>query len=75
MLAGRRSGNDPLAEAAGAPHRALLDIEGEPMLLRVIRRLLGRDGLEHVIVNIDAPELVPKTVSYPSLSCTIASCI
>jgi len=58
VLAGRRSGNDPLAEAAGAPHRALLDIEGEPMLLRVIRRLLGRDGLEHVIVNIDAPELV-----------------
>ena len=58
MLAGRRSGNDPLAEAAGAPHRALLDIEDEPMLLRVVRRLLGRDGLERVIVNIDAPELV-----------------
>ena len=58
VLAGRRSGEDPLAEAAGAAHRALLDIEGEPMLLRVVRRLLTRPGLEHVLVNIDRPDLV-----------------
>lgn len=58
VLAGRRSAADPLAEAAGAPHRALLDIEGEPMLVRVVRRLLAREGLNRVIVNIDAPELL-----------------
>jgi GTP:adenosylcobinamide-phosphate guanylyltransferase len=58
VLAGRRSGADPLAEAAGAPHRALLEIGGEPMLLRVVRRLLGRPGLERVVVNIDRPDLL-----------------
>lgn len=66
VLAGRRSGDDPLARAAGAPHRALLEIEGEPMLLRVVRRLLARPGLERVIVNIDAPELleaIPEIVT------------
>ena len=28
------------------------------MLLRVVRRLLSRPGLEHVLVNIDRPDLV-----------------
>jgi len=58
VMAGRRSADDPLALAAGAPHRALLEIEGEPMLLRVVRRLLAQPGLERVLINIDAPELL-----------------
>lgn len=58
VLAGRRSGDDPLAAAARAPHRALLEIQGEPMLARVVRRLLDRDHVEHVWLNIDAPDLV-----------------
>jgi GTP:adenosylcobinamide-phosphate guanylyltransferase len=58
VLAGRRGGADPLAEATGAAHRALLEIEGEPMLLRVVRRLLSRPGLDRVLVNIDRPDLV-----------------
>lgn len=70
MLAGRRGGEDLLAEAAGAEHRALLDIEGEPMLLRVVRRLLGRAGLARVIVNIDAPELVGALSGWDALERT-----
>ncbi len=58
VLAGRRPGPDPLADAGGAAHRALLEIEGEPMLLRVVRRLLGRPGLARVVVNIDRPDLL-----------------
>jgi len=58
VLAGRRGTDDPLADADGAPHRALLDIEGEPMLLRVVGCLLARKGLDRVFVNIDAPELL-----------------
>ena len=57
VLAGRRQGADPLALATGAPHRALLEIEGEPMLLRVVERLLAWPTIEHVFVNIDAPDL------------------
>jgi GTP:adenosylcobinamide-phosphate guanylyltransferase len=67
VLAGRRPGEDFLALAAGASHRALLDIEGEPMLLRVIRCLLGRPSIERVLINIDAPELlesIPELVAY-----------
>ena len=60
VMAGRRSGDDPLARAAGAKHRALLEIEGEPMLLRVVRRLLARPGLERILINIDAPELLAE---------------
>lgn len=58
VLAGRRSPGDPLAAAAGAPHRALLDIEGEPMLARVARQLLAWPSVEQLIINIDAPELL-----------------
>lgn len=68
MLAGRRSGEDPLAEAAGAAHRALLDVGGEAMLLRVLRRLLARPGLVRVVVNIDAPELLPKEPGWDALA-------
>ncbi len=60
VLAGRRSAEDPLALAAGSKHRALLDIEGEPMLLRVVKRLLARPSLERVLINIDAPELLDE---------------
>lgn len=49
---------DALAEAAGAAHRALLEIEGEPMLLRVIEQLLAWPSIEHVLVNIDEPERI-----------------
>ena len=58
VLAGRRPGPDALASGDGAPHRALLDIEGEPMLVRVVRRLLGWPSVERVLVNIDRPELL-----------------
>ncbi len=58
VLAGRRPGPDALAAGDGAPHRALLDIEGEPMLVRVVRRLLGWPSVQRVLVNIDRPELL-----------------
>ena len=67
VLAGRRTVDDPLAAAAGAPHRALLDIEGEPMLLRVVRRLLARRTIERVLVNIDEPALLDAVAPLASL--------
>ena len=68
VLAGRRPGPDPLAEAAGAAHRALLDIEGEPMVLRVVRRLLARPGLDRVVVNIDRPDLLEALPGWSELA-------
>lgn len=58
VLAGRRPGVDALAAGDGAAHRALLDIEGEPMLVRVTRRLLDWPSIERVLINIDRPDLL-----------------
>ena len=49
VLAGRRPGVDALAAGDGAPHRALLDIAGEPMIVRVTRRLLDWPSIERVV--------------------------
>lgn len=60
VLAGRRSGDDPLAEAAGAPHRALLDIHGRPMLERVLRTLAATPCIREITVSIDTPWLLDR---------------
>lgn len=67
MLAGRRNADDPLAKAAGAPHRALLDIEGQPMLLRVVERLNAWPSIERILINIDAPALLSDFASLTAL--------
>ena len=65
ILAGRRGGQDVLAAAAGAPHRALLDVQGEPMLERVVRTLEETACIERVLVSIDAPDLL---MQFPGLA-------
>ena len=65
VLAGRRGGEDVLAAAAGAPHRALLDVQGEPMLERVVRTLEETACIERVLVSIDAPALL---MQHPGLA-------
>lgn len=53
VLAGRResAGEPPLA--AGATHRALLDVRGVPMLVRVLRALRGSPSVGQIAVSID----------------------
>jgi GTP:adenosylcobinamide-phosphate guanylyltransferase len=60
VLAGRRSAEDPLADAAGAEHRALLEVGGTPSLERVIDTLLGSGFVSRVVVSIDVPELLQR---------------
>jgi GTP:adenosylcobinamide-phosphate guanylyltransferase len=60
VLAGRRGPEDPFAEAAGAPHRALLDIHGTPMLERVLRTLIATPCIRQIIVSIDEPHLLER---------------
>ena len=68
MLAGRRGPRDALAEAHGVSHRALLPVDGVPMLLRVLRtfrilrilRLLkGAKGLRDLLMTM--------VLSFPAL--------
>ncbi len=65
VLAGRRDANDELAAATGAPHRAMLDVSGRPMLARVIATLSASSRISGVTVSIDAPDLLD---GYPELA-------
>ncbi len=58
MLAGRRGPDDPLARAAGAPHRALLDLGGQPMLERVVETLARTPAIASIAISIDEPDLL-----------------
>lgn len=55
ILAGSRSEGDALARERRVAHRALLEVDGQPMLLRVVRSLLALPALERLIVSIDDP--------------------
>jgi len=63
VLAGRRGSENPFAEVQGETHRALLDVVGVPMLLRVIRALRASSSVERIAVSIDDPaafEAIPE---------------
>jgi 2-C-methyl-D-erythritol 4-phosphate cytidylyltransferase len=60
VLAGRRGPDDALAAAAGAPHRAFLDIHGTPMLERVLRTLVSTPCIGEIVVSIDTPGLLDE---------------
>lgn len=53
MLAGSRGATDPVAQAKGLPHKALVPVLGVPMLLRVVRTLLANAGIRHIVLCLD----------------------
>jgi len=55
VLAGQRESSDALAGVWGDQHRALLDVNGVPMLLRVVRTLRDARSVGRMIVSIDDP--------------------
>ncbi|HSM18648.1 MAG TPA: nucleotidyltransferase family protein [Gemmatimonadales bacterium] len=65
ILAGRRRGADVLAAEAGAPHRALLDVDGVPMLERVVHSLKNVPCIERILVSTDAPDVLRR---FPNLA-------
>jgi GTP:adenosylcobinamide-phosphate guanylyltransferase len=56
VLAGKREARDALAEAHGASHRALLEVGGVPMLLRVLRALRAVERIGTIHLSIDGPD-------------------
>ncbi|MEM9628800.1 MAG: nucleotidyltransferase family protein [Pseudomonadota bacterium] len=54
VLAGSRGPTDPVAKAAKLPHKALVPVDGIPMLERVVGTLFASDGIDHVIISSDA---------------------
>ena len=82
VLAGRRGASDEFADALtaadAAPHHALLDVCGVPMLLRVIRVLRDCPEIGRIVVCIDEPsalDAVPELARWlvdGSLECRTA---
>jgi GTP:adenosylcobinamide-phosphate guanylyltransferase len=58
VLAGTRPGGDPLADYAGVSHKALIEVGGEPMLLRVLRALAGSISVSRIVVAIDRDDVL-----------------
>jgi len=58
VLAGTRPGGDPLAAYAGVSHKALIDVGGEPMLLRVLRALAAAPTVGRIVVAIDRADVL-----------------
>jgi len=56
VLAGRRDAENPFAEVQGDTHRALLDVVGVPMLVRVVRALRASASVDRIAVSIDDPD-------------------
>ncbi len=55
VLAGRRGSENPFAEVQANTHRALLDVVGVPMLVRVVRALRAAKSVDRIAVSIDDP--------------------
>lgn len=58
VLAGSRREGDPLAAAAGVSHKALIAIEGRPMLERVVASLAAVPRVARILVAIEQPEIL-----------------
>ncbi|HEU0197889.1 MAG TPA: nucleotidyltransferase family protein [Nevskiaceae bacterium] len=58
ILAGSRPSGDPLAEYAGVSHKALIDVGGQPMLLRVVQAVTALPEVERILIAIDQPEIL-----------------
>lgn len=56
VLAAQRPGTiDPLAEKAGVSHKCLIDMDGTPMIERVMQSLQGSKHIGKILISIDDP--------------------
>jgi GTP:adenosylcobinamide-phosphate guanylyltransferase len=60
VLAGSRGPDDPVARAAGVPHKCLAPVAGVPMALRVVEALAASPGIDRIAVALEDPALVDQ---------------
>jgi CTP:molybdopterin cytidylyltransferase MocA len=51
ILAADRGGRDPLVDASGACCKAMVKIDGTPMLERVVRALIDSDQVDRIVIS------------------------
>ncbi|MEZ5814247.1 MAG: NTP transferase domain-containing protein [Alphaproteobacteria bacterium] len=68
ILAGTRHGqNDPVAKTAGVPYKALAEINGTPMIRRVITALKESGNIDKITVS--TPDDLPLNKDIQRISC------
>jgi GTP:adenosylcobinamide-phosphate guanylyltransferase len=60
VLAGSRSPDDPVANAAGVAHKCLAPVAGVPMLVRVVETLAACPGVDRIAVALEDPALLDE---------------
>ena len=60
VLAGSRGPTDPVAAAAGLPHKALVPVAGRPMLLRVIDTLRQCPEIGRIVLCLEDSSLLDR---------------
>lgn len=58
VLAGTRTGGDPMAAHAGVSHKALIEVGGRTMIERVVCALAAVPEVTRIVVAIEQPELL-----------------
>jgi CTP:molybdopterin cytidylyltransferase MocA len=70
LLAGSRGPADPVAAAAGLPHKALVPVAGRPMLLRVVDTLHRCPEIDRIVLCVQEAGLVNRL---PELAAAVAA--
>jgi len=60
IMAAARSHDDPMAQAFKAEHKCLIEIDGTPMLVRVVEALKSTPEIESIGVSIDRFNVLSK---------------
>ncbi len=66
VLAGTRSGGDPMATQAGVSHKALIEVGGRTMIERVVSALAAVPEVTRIVVAIERPELLNELAGLQS---------
>jgi len=53
VMAGTRSGGDPLAAVAGVSHKCLVEVGGKPMLLRMLETLEASSRVRDIVLCVE----------------------
>ncbi len=70
ILAASRGAADPVARSEGTSHKCLVDVAGQPMLVRVVDALVASPSVGAVAISIEAPEVLD---ALPQLARAVAA--